>query len=92
MSHTDIYLDVKGLAARYPGVTPATVYAWLYKGTAPQSIKLGKRRLFKLADVVAWEHQHAERGGGTMPQREQRTSSNGACLRTPNGRGRRLRT
>ena len=60
MSHTDIFLDVKGLAARYPGVTPATVHSWLYKGVAPRSIKLGKRRLFKLADVVAWEDQHAE--------------------------------
>lgn len=69
MSHTDIYLDVKGLAARYPGVTPSTVHTWLYKGTAPQSIKLGKRRLFKLSDVVAWEKQHVEREvGATMPQ------------------------
>lgn len=75
MSHTDVYLDVKGLAARYPGVTPSTVHTWLYKGTAPQSIKLGKRRLFKLADVVAWEKQHAEGDRATMLQRGLTTKS-----------------
>lgn len=56
----DKFLDVPGLAARYPGTTEATVHTWLYKGTAPPSYKIGKRRLFKLSDVLAWEAEHLE--------------------------------
>ena len=59
-THTDIYMDVKGLADRYPGVSTATVYAWLHKGTAPRSVKIGKRRFFRIEDVVAWENEHAD--------------------------------
>ena len=55
-----VYLDVRELAARYPGVTPSTVYAWLQKGSAPRSFKIGKRRLFKLEDVIAWENARAD--------------------------------
>ena len=54
------YLDVAGLAARYPGVTTQTVYSWLHKGTAPRSLKIGKRRFFRLADVLAWEDERTD--------------------------------
>ena len=59
-SNQQEYLDVEGFAARYPGVTPATVYSWLHKGTAPRSLKIGKRRFFRLADVIAWEDERAD--------------------------------
>jgi predicted DNA-binding transcriptional regulator AlpA len=57
---TDPHLDVAGLSARYPGTTKATVHTWLHKGTAPPSLKIGKRRFFRLSDVLAWEAEHAD--------------------------------
>lgn len=57
------FLSVADLAERY-GVSPATVHTWLYQQTSPRSYKIGKRRLFKLADVIEWEDKHVEDGGG----------------------------
>jgi excisionase family DNA binding protein len=37
-----------------------TVRYWVYVGRAPKSIKLGRRRLFRRADVLAWIEQHFE--------------------------------
>lgn len=59
MSAPDQYLTVEEVAKRYR-TSPSTVHGWLYKGTAPPSIRIGKRRLFALADLVAWEHEHAD--------------------------------
>lgn len=54
----DTLLTVEELAERYR-TAPATVHGWVYKGTAPRSVRVGRRRLFPLADVLAWEEQHA---------------------------------
>ena len=59
MSETEYHLTVEELAAR-ERTTPATVYQWLHKGAAPRSIKVGRRRLFRLSDVIAWEDAHAD--------------------------------
>ena len=53
-----IFLSVEDLALRY-GISPATVHAWIYKGEAPRSYKIGRYRRFKLDDVVAWEEGRA---------------------------------
>ena len=53
------FLSVEDLAARYMVPVP-TVYAWLHKGTAPPSLKIGKYRRFRLADVLAWEDERAD--------------------------------
>jgi excisionase family DNA binding protein len=55
------FLSVKDLADRY-GVPVPTVYGWLHKGTAPPSLKVGRYRRFRLADVLAWEDQRREEG------------------------------
>lgn len=34
--------------------TPATVRYWVHTGTAPASAKIGRRRLFREEDVLAW--------------------------------------
>lgn len=52
-------LSVEDVAARYQ-VSPATIHQWLYRGTAPRSIKVGKYRRWKLEDVLAWEEAHAD--------------------------------
>ncbi len=55
----DRLLSVGDLAARY-NVPEATVHQWLYKGTAPRSLKIGRYRRWRLADVLQWEDAHAD--------------------------------
>ncbi len=52
--------SVEDLANRYQ-VSEATVHQWLYKGTAPRSLKIGRYRRFRVEDVLAWEESHADR-------------------------------
>lgn len=56
---TEALLSVEDVAARYQ-VSPATVHQWLYKSTAPRSLKIGRYRRFRLADVIAWEEAQAD--------------------------------
>lgn len=58
------FLSVADLADRY-GVPVPTVYAWLHKGTAPPSLKIGKHRRFRLSDVLAWEDERTDTTQGT---------------------------
>lgn len=37
-----------------------TVRYWLVQGTGPVSVKLGRRRMFRPADVEAWVDAHLE--------------------------------
>lgn len=53
------FLSVEDLAARYQ-VSPATVHQWLYKGTAPRSLKIGRYRRFRMDDVLVWEEAQAD--------------------------------
>lgn len=48
------YLDVGQLAARFH-TTSSGIYAMVHRGSAPPSVKIGKRRLFRIDDVEAWE-------------------------------------
>lgn len=38
----------------------STLRFWVSRGTAPDSFKLGRRRMFRLEDVEAWIQKHAE--------------------------------
>lgn len=58
----DRYLTVREVAERYR-TTESTVHGWVYKRTAPPSIRVGKRRLFALSDLLAWEADLADREG-----------------------------
>lgn len=55
----DRHLTVEELAER-ERTTPPTVYKWLHEGRGPRSLKIGRRRLFRLADVIAWEEERAD--------------------------------
>lgn len=57
---TEVLLSVDDLAARYQ-VSPATVHQWVYKRTGPRSLKVGRYRRFRLADVLAFENAQADR-------------------------------
>jgi predicted DNA-binding transcriptional regulator AlpA len=52
-------LRKEDLAARYQHQSIHTVNKWLASGTAPRSIRLGRRRYWRLEDVIAWENAHA---------------------------------
>jgi excisionase family DNA binding protein len=58
------FLSVGDLADRY-AVPVATIYAWLHKGTAPASLKVGKYRRFRLTDVESWEDERTTVGTET---------------------------
>lgn len=47
-------LTVEDLADRYR-TSPETVHYWIKTKKAPRSFKVGRRRLFAEADVLAWE-------------------------------------
>ena len=38
--------------------TVRTVDGWVYKGVAPPHYRVGKRRLWRRADVLTWIEQH----------------------------------
>jgi excisionase family DNA binding protein len=59
------FLSTQGLADRYD-VPVQTVYAWLYKGTAPPSLKIGRHRRFRLSDVLAWEEERTSEGAADV--------------------------
>ncbi|MGW5239480.1 helix-turn-helix transcriptional regulator [Monashia sp. NPDC004114] len=46
-------VHTKELAA-YLGVPVATVHAWDYNGKGPKRFRLGKHRVSKREDVLAW--------------------------------------
>jgi hypothetical protein len=50
----DQWLTTADLAARMHTV-PSTVRYWRHRGYGPPGTKFGRRVLYKLADVVAWE-------------------------------------
>jgi DNA-binding transcriptional MerR regulator len=54
-------LTVEELAQR-ERTSASTIRYWQWKGIGPKSIKVGRRRLFELADVEAWEAQHRTEG------------------------------
>ena len=48
------FLTTEELAAHYRTV-PATLRYWRHVGKGPQSIKVGRRVLYRVSDVLAWE-------------------------------------
>ena len=55
------HLTVEDLAKR-ERTTPATVRYWIHNGTAPRSLRPGRRRLFPLSEVIKWEQKHLAEG------------------------------
>lgn len=46
------------------GISVSTLYAWMAEGDAPPSYKMSTRkRLWKLADVIAWKESRRTAGG-----------------------------
>ena len=40
-------------------VSPNTINFWLYKGTGPRSVKIGRRRLWPEDGIAEWVEAHA---------------------------------
>jgi excisionase family DNA binding protein len=57
----DDWLTVEAFAGLpQVGVAPQTVYNWRAQGRAPRAHKIGRRLLFRRADVDRWLDAHAE--------------------------------
>jgi prophage regulatory protein len=53
MQDSDDFLLTR-MSAAWCGAPAETVRYWVHIGKAPRSIKVGRRRLFRRADVMAW--------------------------------------
>lgn len=52
----DSYLTTEDVA-KIARTSPATVRYWRHTGTGPRSAKIGRRVLYREADVTAWFEQ-----------------------------------
>ena len=59
----DPWLTTEQVAERYPGTSASTVRYWRMMGTGPKGMKVGRRVLYRLSSVLAWEHQREATGG-----------------------------
>ena len=57
----DLFLTTEELAKRWH-TTPAGVHNQVYRGLGLRSYRIGKRRLYKLADVIEFEETRREHG------------------------------
>lgn len=59
-------LDGTGAVADYTGIHEATLRYWRYENKGPASFKLGRRVMYRKADVDAWlaaQYEATARGG-----------------------------
>ena len=70
----DQWLTTAELAERLR-TNPSTVRYWKHRGFGPQGTRFGRRTLYKLADVIAWEKQQqaAQEPAGTSTRRAPRS-------------------
>jgi len=50
---TDRLLSVREACALL-GISRSTLYKYIFEGTGPRSVHVGKRRLFRRSDLDAW--------------------------------------
>lgn len=53
------YLTTEEVAARYR-TSPATIHGWTSKRSGPPSIRVGKRRLYRMGDLLRWEAEQRD--------------------------------
>lgn len=60
----DLFLSAKSVRDRYDSVSDMTLFRWLRdpRMAFPAPIYFGRRRYWKLADLVAWERSRAPGG------------------------------
>ncbi len=58
------HLTTEELAER-ERTSPATVRYWAHVGTGPAGFRAGKRVLYPMAAVIAWERQRMEQRSGS---------------------------
>ena len=61
-TQTNEWLTVDQMAAEYP-FPAGTLYGWRHRGIGPKSVRLGKRVVYRRADVETWiaQQEMAER-------------------------------
>ncbi len=62
----DEYMDIDAVAEHYHTTAP-TVRYWIHTGYGPRSVKIGRRRLFPVAEVAAFDRRQLEESGVSTP-------------------------
>jgi predicted DNA-binding transcriptional regulator AlpA len=65
--YRDELLTTADLAGRWH-TSEQAVYAARHRGDCPRAIRIGKRLLFRMSDVLAWEEERAETPSGWPPR------------------------
>lgn len=57
----DVYLNAKQVTTRYGGISEMTLWRWVKQGRSsfPKPIYVGRRRLWPLRAIEAWERSLA---------------------------------
>jgi predicted DNA-binding transcriptional regulator AlpA len=58
---TTLFLSARSVRARYDDISDMTVYRWLRdpRVAFPAPVHIGRRRYWKVADLIAWEQARA---------------------------------
>ncbi|MET8778968.1 helix-turn-helix domain-containing protein [Nocardia sp. NPDC004654] len=59
----EIWLSTHEVARRLQ-IPVKTLAAWAAGGRGPRYARMGRYRRYRLSDLLAWEQQQVERGGG----------------------------
>lgn len=62
MSQREPLLRIEEVA-EWTGVTPSTLRFWRHQGTGPKSAKLGRRVVYREAEVLAWIDEQFDAAG-----------------------------
>ncbi|WP_084510598.1 helix-turn-helix domain-containing protein [Nocardia lijiangensis] len=60
----EIWLSTQEVARRLK-IPVKTLAAWAAGGRGPRYARMGRYRRYRLSDLLAWEHEQVERGGGS---------------------------
>lgn len=63
MSHREPLLRI-GHVSEWTGVSENTLRFWRHQGTGPKSAKLGRRIVYREADVLAWIDAQFDQSAG----------------------------
>ncbi|WP_405180759.1 helix-turn-helix domain-containing protein [Nocardia sp. NBC_01377] len=64
MAGEEVWLSTSDVAQRLQ-IPPKTLAAWASAGRGPRFARMGRYRRYRLSDLLAWEQEQLDHGGGT---------------------------
>ncbi|WP_433679215.1 helix-turn-helix domain-containing protein [Nocardia sp. CA-119907] len=68
MSGDEVWLSSLEVSQRLK-IPLKTLASWASAGRGPRFARMGRYRRYRLTDLLAWEQEQLDRGGGTGPTR-----------------------